>query len=541
MKQSSKKDGKNTSEERLNLCLSAGNRAWGEMDVTRGKVVCNENKVTMLGFSMKDFVNADYHSFMNLVHPKDYDRVMSAMKRHLEGKTKHYEVEYRIQTREGGFKWFHDRGAIVQRDQDNKPLVVKGVVFDITKQKKAEEKLRHAYDDLEKIVQQRTKDVDQANKQLQKEIIEKKKANEYTLRTKEYLKNIIDSASEIIVAFDMNHRVSMWNKSAEKLTGYKSIEVLNRSVGKLEVFYEPQDISSFITTVCTQKKFPSKDIYLKTKNHEKKILRISGAEIQGSHRECLGALFLGRDITQEMELHGKLLEGCSYLIPEATNAAVIDLFVGLIRSGHHGLFITRGSPAIVKSTIPELDTLSIVFLRKVALEGFTTVADLLSLTQYVTDYVTHHKNAIILFDGIHYLLTRYSFTNVLETLYELTDTIATTTSVLFIRIDPQTITTHQNAIIQNELPTLPSHRIEDLIISDSLSELLDFINEQNQHNRVVSVKKIKQRFNIAYVTAAHRLKELEDNSLIFTKKQGKLRTIFITDKGRILLHKRDLL
>jgi len=34
----------------------------------------------------------------------------------------------------------------------------------------------------------------------------------------------------------MNNRVSIWNRTCENITGYKEIEVLNRSITKLDVF-----------------------------------------------------------------------------------------------------------------------------------------------------------------------------------------------------------------------------------------------------------------------------------------------------------------
>ena len=46
------------------------------------------------------------------------------------------------------------------------------------------------------------------------------------------------------------------------------------------------------------------------------------------------------------------------------------------------------------------------------------------------------------------------------------------------------------------------------------------------------------RFKIAYSTAAKRLEILEEKDLIFTKRQGKLRTVYISEKGKTFLHKR---
>jgi len=63
-------------------------------------------------------------------------------------------------------------------------------------------------------------------------------------------------------------------------------------------------------------------------------------------------------------------------------------------------------------------------------------------------------------------------------------------------------------------------------------------SEENKDNAIVSVKKVMARFKITYVTAASRLDSLESAGLIITKKQGKIRALFITEKGKKLYNKR---
>jgi diguanylate cyclase (GGDEF)-like protein len=67
---------------------------------------------------------------------------MQAMRDHLSGKKATYEVEYRIKTKAGDYKWYYDRGSIVKRDDNGKPLLVVGIVFDITESILEKEKLR---------------------------------------------------------------------------------------------------------------------------------------------------------------------------------------------------------------------------------------------------------------------------------------------------------------------------------------------------------------------------------------------------------------
>jgi diguanylate cyclase len=67
---------------------------------------------------------------------------MDNMRNHISGKAIAYEVEYRIQHKNGHYLWYYDRGTITKRDIEGKPLMIEGVVFDISESKRVEEKLR---------------------------------------------------------------------------------------------------------------------------------------------------------------------------------------------------------------------------------------------------------------------------------------------------------------------------------------------------------------------------------------------------------------
>ena len=127
----------------------------------------------------------------------------------------------------------------------------------------------------------------------------------------------------------------------------------------------------------------------------------------------------------------------------------------------------------------------------------------------------------------------------MDVLYQINDIIAKNQSIMFVRIDPAIVHEQQLAIIENELKKLPSQRIEGITLEDSIYDVLKYIAEQNQNNVLVPYKKIMGKFKIAYSTAAKRLESLESKGLILTKRQGKLRTVFISDKGKTLLLKRQ--
>ena len=68
---------------------------------------------------------------------------MDAMLNHLYNKSEVYEAEYRIQAKDGTYKWYYDRGKITQYDEMGKPIFLAGIVFDITQKKETQLELEN--------------------------------------------------------------------------------------------------------------------------------------------------------------------------------------------------------------------------------------------------------------------------------------------------------------------------------------------------------------------------------------------------------------
>ena len=125
--------------DRVELTMKAANVAWWEMDIATGRVSFARQKTDMLGFSSEPFTH--YQDFTRLVHPDDFEQTMQAMRDHFSGVNEKYETEYRIRTQSGEYKWFYDIGSISKRDGNGTPLMVAGIVIDITERKLADKKI----------------------------------------------------------------------------------------------------------------------------------------------------------------------------------------------------------------------------------------------------------------------------------------------------------------------------------------------------------------------------------------------------------------
>ena len=99
----------------------------------------------------------------------------------------------------------------------------------------------------------------------------------------------------------------------------------------------------------------------------------------------------------------------------------------------------------------------------------------------------------------------------------------------------------QIAILEEELQRLPDQQIDDVQLEEALFEILDYIQIESRRNTLISYSRIGKRFSISRVTTQKRIESLLEKGLIFSKKQGRKKTLYITDKGKNLLFQRTII
>ncbi|NLE25022.1 MAG: PAS domain-containing protein [Clostridiaceae bacterium] len=116
-----------------------GNLGQWYWNIKTNAVTFNPLKVTALGYDKSEIPEqVTYQFFTDKLHPEDHEKTMNVMLNHLHGKANVYEAEYRIRTKDGKYKWYYDRGRITQYDDEGKPVLLAGIVFDITEKKEME-------------------------------------------------------------------------------------------------------------------------------------------------------------------------------------------------------------------------------------------------------------------------------------------------------------------------------------------------------------------------------------------------------------------
>jgi two-component system CheB/CheR fusion protein len=247
-----------STNERLANSLNLGNMAWWEWDVNTGVVKFSDKKATMLGYTAEEFPT-DVYKITELIHPEDYENTMNEMQQVLDGIIPLWNVRYRMKRKDGNYAWYHDQGSVKNRDKDGNPLILIGLVVDITEIHSLEE-------DLNK------------NAQL--------------------LSLVMKNNPAIIVMVDSEGKLTFANNRAEKLFNITSEQIKNRNYDSAE-----WEITSLNGSPVPSEDLPFSVIknnreplygykhYIKIPPIEKILLNIDGAPVISNAGEFQGAVF----------------------------------------------------------------------------------------------------------------------------------------------------------------------------------------------------------------------------------------------------------
>ena len=136
------------SEERLNLVIEATRDGiWDWPDIEKDEEYWSDQWKNLLGYGPNE-IEARASTFFELIHPDDQDKTRAALKAHLDNGDA-YEIEHRLKTKTGDYKWFRAKGKLTRNPVSGVRRMT-GSTTDIQYQKEAEQKLKKYNADLER-------------------------------------------------------------------------------------------------------------------------------------------------------------------------------------------------------------------------------------------------------------------------------------------------------------------------------------------------------------------------------------------------------
>jgi len=203
--------------------------------------------------------------FLEFIHPVDREKAREAMANMLSG-GELVDFEYRFSGRDGSQHWLSHTAKPITHD--GKIYSIQSSVRNITERKKIEQELLH---------------------------------------TREINENLLKAANVIIVGSDAQGRITLFNETAEKLTGYTAAELAGRNLFEV---------------LMPEFKFPAALAELRTmdkqgmpRTFEKPILTKSGEvrfiswqnNVVSHDGEMIGSLSFGLDISEQKSLQAQFI------------------------------------------------------------------------------------------------------------------------------------------------------------------------------------------------------------------------------------------
>ncbi len=185
-------------KQTLNSIIESTQSGTWEWHIPSGRVVFNEFWGSIKGYTPAESSQMTVNDWVALIHPDDKVFSNQAMQRHLRNETDTFQFEYRMKHKDGHWVWILDKGKVVLRDADSKPILMYGIHQDITDRKKAEEALKKEKERME------------------------------------LLQHLIDNSSDAIQITDENGKIYYFNKVAEERIGIRRDKVSLHSIADID-------------------------------------------------------------------------------------------------------------------------------------------------------------------------------------------------------------------------------------------------------------------------------------------------------------------
>lgn len=119
------------SEERSKFALDGSGLGVWDWQLGNDTVYFSHFWKAMLGYQDHEIGN-DLNEWRSRCHPDDWAATEAAVKAALAGDTPYYDNEHRLRCKDGSYKWIRDRGMVVARDAQGRPLRMIGTHSDIS-------------------------------------------------------------------------------------------------------------------------------------------------------------------------------------------------------------------------------------------------------------------------------------------------------------------------------------------------------------------------------------------------------------------------
>ncbi|MBT4512587.1 MAG: PAS domain S-box protein [Chloroflexi bacterium] len=217
---------------------------------------------SQIGYEPDEMPNM-YEEWKKRLHPDDRDRVIDTLRDYIEGKNSGYIVEFRLQHKDGSYRWMSAQGELVAGTSR-----MMGCHIDITERKLAEEALQ---------------------------------------REKEFAENLVDTAQAIVLVLDPEGRIVRFNPYMEDISGYTLKEMQGRDWFTTFLPGNDQDrIHSIFAQAISDTQTSGNVNSILTKDGSERFIEWYDKTLKDADGHIVGILAIGQDVTERMRTEEEL-------------------------------------------------------------------------------------------------------------------------------------------------------------------------------------------------------------------------------------------
>jgi PAS domain S-box-containing protein len=178
--------------------------------------------------------------------------------------------------------------------EDGKYVGALAIFFDVTKHKQAEEVLRKAHNELEMRIQERTAELQRANKALQAQVAERIKAEDELRQSEKEKSTILENMSELIVYRNRDMETVWASKSAANWHGLACEEIRGRVCYKARYGRNEPCENCYIIESMKSGKYRELD----TRSPDGKYWHVKVNPVFNDSGQVIGTIDVSQDITE---------------------------------------------------------------------------------------------------------------------------------------------------------------------------------------------------------------------------------------------------
>jgi len=131
-------------------------------------------------------------------------------------------------------------------------------------------------------------------------------AEEAIIQQRQYLQNILDNSSVIIITTDMNDHVASFNLGAERSLGYRAGEVIGEPITVL--YQDPTIQEEFLRLIMAGKAVQDHSFEMVCKDGKLLPVSLTLSQLRNPTGEMIGTVGISKDISHRKALMGQILQ-----------------------------------------------------------------------------------------------------------------------------------------------------------------------------------------------------------------------------------------